>query len=185
MDESASNEPTEPTEPAATEATKPAATEPTEPAATEPTEPAATPDSEASGKSGGSTEWGVRVLLALATLITISGAFAVWANRQVLDANNWSNTSTEMLAHPAIRTALSEYLVNQVYANVNVAGDLQGALPPALKPLAGPASGALRGPPRTLRIRCSGCRECKTRGGQPTRSPRSSSSTSWKGSPRR
>ena len=145
MDESASNEPTEPTEPAATEPTEPAATEPTEPAATEPTEPAATPDSEASGKSGGRHKWGVRVLLALATLITIFGAFAVWANRQVLDANNWSNTSTEMLAHPAIRTALSEYLVNQVYANVNVAGDLQGALPPALKPLAGPASGALRG----------------------------------------
>ncbi len=140
-----SNEPTEPTEPAATEPTEPAATEPTEPAATEPTEPAATADSEASGKSGGRHKWGVRVLLALATLLTIFATFAVFANRQVLDANNWSSTSTEMLAHPAIRTALSEYLVNQVYANVNVAGDLEGALPPALKPLAGPASGALRG----------------------------------------
>lgn len=121
----------------------------TEPATVPGTEPgsetASETASEQPAKSRGGHRWGVRVLLALATLISILAILAVWANRQVLNANNWSSTSTAMLAHPAIRTALSEYLVNQVYANVNVAGDLQSALPPALKPLAGPASGALRG----------------------------------------
>ena len=88
--------------------------------------------------------WGVRVLLAIATLLTIFAILAIYVNRQVLDANNWSKTSTAMLAHPAIRTALSEYLITQVYANVNVAGTLQSALPPVLKPLAGEAAGALQ-----------------------------------------
>jgi Short C-terminal domain len=88
--------------------------------------------------------WGVRVLLLIATLLTIFAILAIYVNRQVLDANNWSKTSTAMLANPAIRTALSEYLITQVYANVNVAGTLQSALPPALKPLAGEAAGALQ-----------------------------------------
>jgi hypothetical protein len=88
--------------------------------------------------------WGVRVLLVIATVLTIFAILAIYVNRQVLDANNWSKTSTAMLAHPAIRTALSEYLITQVYANVNVAGTLQSALPPALKPLAGEAAGALQ-----------------------------------------
>jgi hypothetical protein len=120
--------------------------EPAAEAATEPaTQPAAEAASEQPAKSRGRHRWGVRILLVLATLLSIFAIFAVWANRQALNANNWANTSTAMLAHPAIRTALSTYLVNQVYANVNVSGDLQSALPPALKGLAGPAAGALRG----------------------------------------
>ena len=71
----------------------------------------------------------MRVLLLIATLLTIFAILAIYVNRQVLDANNWSNTSTEMLAHPAIRTALSEYLITQVYANVNVAGTSRARCP--------------------------------------------------------
>jgi uncharacterized membrane protein len=88
--------------------------------------------------------WAVRVLLTLATLLTVVGILAVFANRQVLDANNWSNTSTALLQNPAIRTELSEYLVQQLYANVNVAGQLKTALPKQLQPLAGPVAGGLQ-----------------------------------------
>jgi Short C-terminal domain len=43
-----------------------------------------------------------------------------------------------------VRDQVSTFLVDQVYANVNVEGQLQAALPPQLKPLAGPAAGGLR-----------------------------------------
>lgn len=87
--------------------------------------------------------WCVRVLFTLATILTVAGTFAIWANRQVLDADNWSDTSTALLQNSAIRTELADYLVQQIYANVDVSQALSGALPPRLKPLAGPVSGGL------------------------------------------
>src|SRR5204862_516652 len=48
------------------------------------------------------------------------------------------DTSTTALQQPAVRTAVSEYLVDQLYANVNVPKALSGALPSRLQPLAGP-----------------------------------------------
>ena len=80
----------------------------------------------------------------IAALLTVISIFAVFANRQVLDANHWSDTSTALLQNDAIRTQLSTYLVDQVYANVNVSGQLSSALPPRLQPLAGPIAGGLR-----------------------------------------
>ena len=88
--------------------------------------------------------WGVRVLLVGATILAVVGIFAVWANRQVLNADNWSDTSTALLQDDAIRTQVSAFLVDQLYANVDVRGEVAAALPPRLDPLAGPASNALR-----------------------------------------
>jgi hypothetical protein len=88
--------------------------------------------------------WLVRGLLAVATLVTVVAIFAVWANRQVLDADNWSDTSTELLQNDAIRTQLAGYLVDQAYQQVDVADEVARALPPRLEPLAGPAASAFR-----------------------------------------
>src|SRR5215208_2543168 len=88
--------------------------------------------------------WLVRGLLVLATLVTVLAIFAVWANRQVLDADNWSNTSSELLADDAIRTQVADYLVDQVYEQVDVQAELAAALPPRLTALAGPAASGLR-----------------------------------------
>ena len=88
--------------------------------------------------------WLVRGLLILATVIGISAVFAVWANRQVLDANNWADTSSSLLANPAIRTQVADYLVDQVYSSVDVPGEFRAAFPPRLDPLAGPAANAVR-----------------------------------------
>ncbi len=90
----------------------------------------------------GSRIWS-RVLIGLATVLTILGIVAVWANREILNADNWSNTSTTLLANPTIRDATANYLVNQLYANVDVPAEIGNALPDKLKPLAGPISGAL------------------------------------------
>ncbi|MGZ4231049.1 MAG: SHOCT domain-containing protein [Solirubrobacteraceae bacterium] len=86
----------------------------------------------------------IRVLLVVATVLVVFGALAVWANRQVLNANNWADTNTALLQNDAIRTQVADFMVDQVYANVNIAGELQAALPPRLQPLAGPVAGGLR-----------------------------------------
>ena len=88
--------------------------------------------------------YAVRGLLALATIVAVLSIVAVWANRQLLNADNWASTSTALLENGAVRGAVSGYLVDQLYANVDVSAELAGALPPRLRPLAGPAAGGLR-----------------------------------------
>jgi hypothetical protein len=87
---------------------------------------------------------GVDVLIAVTTILAIVGMVAIWANRLLLNPTNWENTSTQLLADPDIRSATANYIVDQIYANVNVAGLISSALPPRLDPLAGPAAGALQ-----------------------------------------
>jgi hypothetical protein len=86
----------------------------------------------------------VRVLLAGATVLAVLAIFAVWANRQALNADNWANTSAQVLQDPAVKSQVASYLVDELYNNVDVAGELRAALPPRLDPLAGPAAGGLR-----------------------------------------
>jgi hypothetical protein len=85
-------------------------------------------------------------MVALATLVGIVSAMTSWANRQALDNGSWKTTSQELVRDPAIRAALSTYLVDQLYTNVDVPGALRKQLPPQAKVLAGPAAAALRQP---------------------------------------
>ncbi len=86
----------------------------------------------------------VRVLVWGTTVLAVLGIFAVWANRQLLNPDNWANTSTKLLQNAEVREATSNYLVDQIYANVNVEQELKAKLPPQVQPLAGPVAGALR-----------------------------------------
>ena len=86
----------------------------------------------------------VLVLIWGTTVLAVLGIFAVWANRQLLNPNNWANTSSKLLQNAEIQKALPTYLVGQLYANVNVAGDLKAKLPPLLQPVAAPVAGALQ-----------------------------------------
>jgi hypothetical protein len=83
-------------------------------------------------------------LIAVGSLITLLAVFALWANRQLLDTDNWTDTSSELLEHDDIRGQISIFLVDQLYANTDVQGRLEDALPPRAQPLAGPAAGALK-----------------------------------------
>jgi Short C-terminal domain len=96
-----------------------------------------------SGLSAHARRIWVWAILALATLLAVLAIFAIWANRQLLSPSNWASTSTELLQKPTIRTALSSYLIDQLYANVDVSGEIKSGLPKQLAPLAGPISGAL------------------------------------------
>jgi hypothetical protein len=88
--------------------------------------------------------WLVRSLIGVATLLGVVAIFAVWANRQLLDSGYWTSTNTKLIESPPIREEVAAYLTEQLYANVDVAGELKNELPSELKPLAAPAAGALK-----------------------------------------
>jgi hypothetical protein len=86
----------------------------------------------------------VTVLIWATSVLALLGIFAVWANRQLLNPDNWANTSTKLLQNADIRTATSNYLVNQLFSSEDVANELQANLPAPLQSLAKPLSGALQ-----------------------------------------
>ena len=86
----------------------------------------------------------VPLLLVLATVFGIAGGFAVWVNRQALNTSNWASTSGKVLEDKEVQTALSAYMVRELFRNVDVSGSLQTALPAQLQPLAGPAAAGLQ-----------------------------------------
>ena len=83
-------------------------------------------------------------LLVLATVIGIGATFAIWVNRQALNTSNWSSTSGKILQDKQVQTALSAYLVHELFTQVDVSAELQTVLPKQLQPFAGPAAAGLQ-----------------------------------------
>jgi hypothetical protein len=83
-------------------------------------------------------------LVGLATVLLLASSLTVWAKRQVLDTNNWVDTTGRLLENSEIRGALSLYLVNSLYNNVDVTAKVREALPPKRAGLAPVVAGALR-----------------------------------------
>jgi hypothetical protein len=88
--------------------------------------------------------WYVTALVIVATFLAFVGIFSLWVNRQALNTDNWVNTSGKLLEDKAIQTQVATFVVNQLYANVDVKAALASKLPAQLQPLAGPAAGGLR-----------------------------------------
>jgi hypothetical protein len=87
----------------------------------------------------------VRGLIIVGSLLAFLSVFAIWVERQALNTDDWVKTSDKLIANETIRSALANYLVDQIYTNVNVEKELEGILPGETKNLAGPVSGGLRG----------------------------------------
>jgi hypothetical protein len=110
------------------------------------------PDPETSAARPGTAALGrgrriaVWALVVLASLIGLVAILTTWVNRQMLDNRSWEDASRELIQDPEVRAALSVYLVNQLYDNVDVSETLQERLPPNLSGLAAPLAGALREP---------------------------------------
>jgi hypothetical protein len=88
-------------------------------------------------------------LIVVATVLTLFAIFAIWANRQLLNTDNWTDTSSELLENDAIRTQIADFLVAELYVNVDVQGELEKGFAQVLRPaaasaLAGPAASGLR-----------------------------------------
>jgi hypothetical protein len=82
-------------------------------------------------------------LLVVGTLVAFLAIFSIWVNRQALNTDNWVSTSDKLLQNDEVRSQLSNYLANELFANVDVQAELEKTFPPRLAPLAGPAAGAL------------------------------------------
>jgi putative oligomerization/nucleic acid binding protein len=86
----------------------------------------------------------VKALVVLGSVLAFLSVFAIWTERQALNTDDWVDTSDRLIQNSTIRTALGNYLADQLYENVDVEREIEGILPSDLKELAGPASGGLR-----------------------------------------
>jgi hypothetical protein len=88
----------------------------------------------------------VWTVIVLTSLIALGTILTTWVHRQMLDNQAWKTASARLIEDPEVQSALSVYLVNELYDNVDVASGLEQRLPAQLKPLASPVAGALRQP---------------------------------------
>src|SRR5262245_27525144 len=103
-------------------------------------EPSPTPSRKQSRKRAAA----VWVVLVIAGLLLLLSSFAVWINRVALNTNQFADTSSELLDDPAIRAAIANRAVDELFANVDVQSEVEGQLPSGYKGLAGPATAGLR-----------------------------------------
>ncbi len=86
----------------------------------------------------------VKGLVILGSVLAFFSVFAIWTERQALNTDDWVSTSDRLIQNQTIRAAVGDYLVDQLYENVNVEAELRDILPGDTKELAGPAAGGLR-----------------------------------------
>jgi hypothetical protein len=86
----------------------------------------------------------VKGLIVLGSVLAFFSVFSIWIERQALNTDDWVHTSGRLLQNQTVRAALGDYLVDQLYENVDVKKELEDILPGDTKDLAGPVSGGLR-----------------------------------------
>jgi hypothetical protein len=86
----------------------------------------------------------VWTIIVVAAIVTLLSSLTIFVKREALDSQAFSNTSVKMLEDQRVRDALSVYLTDQLFNNVDVQTQLEGILPKQTKSLAGPAAGLLR-----------------------------------------
>jgi hypothetical protein len=85
-----------------------------------------------------------RGLVVVAVIFTVLSLLAGYVRFQGLDTETASNTAELLIADDEVRDQLAAALVEQLYANVDVAQSLEQRLPEDQKGLAAPLSGVLR-----------------------------------------
>ena len=91
------------------------------------TSPAAPPRKQSRGR--GAAVW---VVLVVAGLLLLLSSFAVWINRVALNTNQFADTSSSLLDDPAIRAAVANRAVDELFANVDVQAEVEGQRPVCL-----------------------------------------------------
>ena len=86
----------------------------------------------------------VSALLALSTLILLVASLTVWSKRQLLDTDNFTESSGKLLANDEIRTVLSARLVDLLDQRVDITSQLREQLPPRVQAAAPLAAATIR-----------------------------------------
>ena len=85
-----------------------------------------------------------RTLTVLGALLAFVSIAANFVERQVLDSEEFEETAAQLIENPTIRAEVASTLADELFASVDVAAELEAALPAEQKPLAGPIAGAVR-----------------------------------------
>lgn len=78
----------------------------------------------------------VWLLVILGAVIGLLSVVAIWVDRVALQTDNYVDVTGELLEDPEIQSALSTYLVDELYAQVDVSGEIREQLPGEVKSLA-------------------------------------------------
>lgn len=89
--------------------------------------------------------WAV-ALVVLGCVLVLLSTLNSWVERQALDTDAWVDATGEMLEDDDIRTALSVYLVDELYEAISVEDAIASALPGDFDGLASILAGAIRQP---------------------------------------
>jgi len=103
-----------------------------------------TPSVGSNAPSGRMRRIAVLLLIVLASVLMFGTAADIWVKRQVLSTPKWVAASDKILSNPKVQAALSTYIVEEIYTNVDVQKELAEKLPESWQGLAGPLSAGLR-----------------------------------------
>jgi hypothetical protein len=85
-----------------------------------------------------------RILVVIGVLLAVLSLLAGYIRFQGLDTETVQGTAGDLIADDEIREQVAASLVEQLYANVDVAAELEERLPPDQQGLAGPVAAGLR-----------------------------------------
>lgn len=83
-------------------------------------------------------------LIVLASVLLIFSITANWVQNALLNTDNVVDTTDQILKNDDVQQQLSNYTVDQLYANVDVEGAIKQRLPSSAQALAVPATAAIR-----------------------------------------
>ena len=83
-------------------------------------------------------------LIVLASLLLLLSITANWVQSALLDTDQVTQTTDKILQDKDVQEQLSIFAVDQLYANVDVQGQIEKELPPSAQALAVPAGAAVR-----------------------------------------
>ncbi|WP_369212663.1 hypothetical protein [Streptomyces flavofungini] len=83
------------------------------------------------------------VLIALVAVVAVSSVVGVWGSRTTLNTDRWIATVGPLPEDPKVNAAVSKYLTDEIFDQVDVEQRLSDALPPRASFLAAPVTGAV------------------------------------------
>ncbi|WP_229377963.1 hypothetical protein [Streptomyces sp. VRA16 Mangrove soil] len=83
------------------------------------------------------------VLIALVAVVGVTSVVGVWGARTTLNTDRWVATVGPLPQEPDVNKAVSTYLTDQIFDQLDVQARLTQALPPRATFLAGPVSGSV------------------------------------------
>jgi hypothetical protein len=85
-----------------------------------------------------------RTLTVIGILLVVVTVLANFVKREALDESRFRSTSRALISDEAIRNQVAASLVDQLYANTDIAGTVKQKLPDNLQPLAVPIAGLVQ-----------------------------------------